>query len=140
MDNSEIVWKYVCKQFEIKMGAEFVFEYNSDLVHRISRNGLEYWDEEVCEWKESHLVGKFLAGKLGKVFELLWSPKVGKLYYYVTWESKSSDSTVKSKVWNKSEIDETRLAIGNCFQTKEEAEDAKDNILERILDLREQGF
>ena len=49
-----------------------------------------------------------------------WKPEMGQTYYYVVGDGRIYDDT-----WvNDSAVDNGRFEIGNCFQTKEEAERA----------------
>lgn len=48
-----------------------------------------------------------------------WKPEMGQTYYYTT-----SDGTILDGPWNDWGVDHGRFEIGNCFQTKEEAERA----------------
>ena len=48
-----------------------------------------------------------------------WKPEKFKKYYYV-----GSDSSVYNSIWADDSIGRGRFEIGNCFQTKEEAEKA----------------
>lgn len=46
-----------------------------------------------------------------------WKPKRGKTYYFI-----SSDGDIIGDIWAESPYDLLRFAIGNCFETREEAE------------------
>lgn len=46
-----------------------------------------------------------------------WKPKMDQMYYFL-----DSDGSVVDDDWNGWSIDDDRFEIGNCFQTKEEAE------------------
>lgn len=54
----------------------------------------------------------------------VWKPKYDKTYYYIVSDGDTSDT-----YWNdNSKIANDRYAIGNCFQTKEEAEFAVERL------------
>lgn len=48
-----------------------------------------------------------------------WKPELGQKYYFL-----DSDGFVYNNIWADDSVDHGRLKIGNCFQTKEEAERA----------------
>lgn len=52
-----------------------------------------------------------------------WKPELGRRYYL-----SDSNGSVYESVWSNDYIDRSRLEIGNCFQTKEEAEKAVEKL------------
>ena len=58
-----------------------------------------------------------LKEELNKHVSKCWKPKYRDTYYYITIYGGVSKIT-----WTDSELDELLWAIGNCFETKEEAE------------------
>jgi len=52
-----------------------------------------------------------------------WKPKPGEEYWFI-WDT----GQIKNKVWGTWSYDERRLAIGNCFQTRQHAERAREGL------------
>ena len=52
-----------------------------------------------------------------------WKPELGEKYYL-----SDSNGSVYDSVWSNDYIDRSRFEIGNCFQTKEEAEQAVEKL------------
>jgi hypothetical protein len=52
-----------------------------------------------------------------------WKPKPGEEYWFI-WDT----GQIKNKVWGRWSYDERRWAIGNCFQTRHQAERAREGL------------
>ena len=52
-----------------------------------------------------------------------WKPKPGEDYWFI-WDT----GQIKNKVWGTWSYDERRWAIGNCFQTRQHAERAREGL------------
>jgi hypothetical protein len=52
-----------------------------------------------------------------------WKPKHGEEYWFI-WDT----GQIKNKVWGTWSYDERRWAIGNCFQTRQDAERARKDL------------
>ena len=52
-----------------------------------------------------------------------WKPKSGEEYWFI-WDT----GQIKNKVWGTWSYDERRWAIGNCFQTRQHAERAREGL------------
>jgi hypothetical protein len=52
-----------------------------------------------------------------------WKPKPGEEYWFI-WDT----GQIKNKVWGTWSYDERRWAIGNCFQTRQHAERAREGL------------
>lgn len=53
----------------------------------------------------------------------MYTPKYGEIYYYITGPCK-----VTYYIWKDKELDWEYRNVGNCFQTKEEAEIAAERV------------
>lgn len=57
-----------------------------------------------------------------KIYKDIWKPKDGDIYSYIT-----SFGEIGNRFYTNGDIqDELRISIGNCFQTKEQAEEARE--------------
>ena len=56
-----------------------------------------------------------------------WKPKPGEEYWFI-WDT----GQIKNKVWGTWSYDERRWAIGNCFQTRQHAERAREGLQEYL--------
>lgn len=57
-----------------------------------------------------------------EIYKDIWKPKFGEIYWYVT-----SFGAITETLYDSNDIqDEIRMNIGNCFQTKEQAEKARE--------------
>src|SRR5215831_15386973 len=52
-----------------------------------------------------------------------WKPKPGEEYWFI-WDT----GQIKKKVWGTWSYDQRRWAIGNCFQTRQDAERAREGL------------
>lgn len=61
-----------------------------------------------------------------------WEPQFGDKYFYL-----SGRGFVQSSAWTNHEYDFQRFNLGNCFKTKQEAEEYKENLLikQQLKDL-----
>ena len=57
-----------------------------------------------------------------------WKPKPGEEYWFI-WDT----GQIKNQVWGTWSYDERRWAIGNCFQTRQHAEHAREGLREYLL-------
>ena len=57
-----------------------------------------------------------------EIYKDIWKPKIGEIYWYVT-----SFGAITETLYDNNDIqDEIRMNIGNCFQTSEQAEEARE--------------
>ena len=56
-----------------------------------------------------------------------WKPKPGEEYWFI-WDT----GQMKNKVWGTCSYDERQWAIGNCFQTRQHAERAREGLQEYL--------
>jgi hypothetical protein len=56
-----------------------------------------------------------------------WKPKHGEEYWFI-WDT----GQIRKKVWGTWSYDERRWAIGNCFQTRQQAERAREGLQEYL--------
>ena len=59
-----------------------------------------------------------------------WKPKEGEEYWFI-WDT----GQIKNKVWGTWSYHQRRWDMGNCFKTREEAEQARDKIKELLTTL-----
>ena len=62
-----------------------------------------------------------------KIVKKPWKPKEGELYWYVRFDA-NNNSIVTTNRWSQHSFDFTKYIIGNCFKTKEEAEEHIDDV------------
>lgn len=62
-----------------------------------------------------------------KIVKMPWKPKEGELYWYVRFDA-NNNSIVTTNRWSQHSFDFTKYIIGNCFKTKEEAEEHIDDV------------
>jgi len=91
-----------------------------------------YFDETYCLWdKDQKNINEIILLLIVGEYEIIkkpWIPKNGKCGYYV-----SPDGSIIATTFHKQYACDTALvALGNCFQTKENAEDAKQEMLAKM--------
>lgn len=62
-----------------------------------------------------------------KIIKKPWKPKEGEPYWYVQFDA-NNNSIVGTSCWDQHSFDFTKYIIGNCFKTKEEAEEHIDDV------------
>ena len=98
-------------------------------TYKITEDGLLYKSPTFTNWSISSLgtIGKLLDGDV-KAVPKLWKPKKGEKYwtYSEIWEE------VTSFRWEGYYYDLLLWKVGNCFKTKDKAEDKGKEIMEQI--------
>ena len=87
-----------------------------------------FWNSSICRYAtpeeiqeiNDHLAseGKYWNPDTMQIEKLRWKPKKRDKYYYIR-----SKGNVNSAFWHKGSVDIHRYKFGNCFKTKEEADD-----------------
>lgn len=83
-------------------------------------NELKVNFENLTEKERAELLK--LVEKANKPKSKVWKPENNELYYY------SYNDKTNSDCWNGVDIDNSRYAIGNCFKTEEEAQNAVERL------------
>lgn len=138
MADYKILWEYIANQYGLELNEEFKVEGRSDILHRFTADGLEFYSTPADVWRHATYESAFLHANPPTIKKLPWKPRPRDEYWFVTWGTTYS-LMVARDFWCATEVDETRRAVGNCFRTKEEAEAAKDSIFERVKEIQEYG-
>lgn len=126
------------KQFAEMLGLEFEQEFvltdvdgnrKDKYTYKITEDGLLYKSPPFINWSISSLgtIGKLLDGDV-KAIPKQWKPEKGEKYwtYSEIWEE------VDSFEWKGSYCDLLLWKVGNCFKTRDEAENKCKEIMEQI--------
>jgi len=70
-----------------------------------------------------------------EIKETVWKPKTGDTYWFI-----NDDGVVSGTVWFDDNFDNARYDAGNCYQTKKEAEKARDRKLAEVRLRRTSTF
>ena len=125
------------KQFAEMLGLELEQEFvltdddgnrKDKYTYKITEDGLLY-KSATFNWAISSLgtIGKLLDGDV-KAVPKPWKPKKGERY----WNYSEVWCEVTSFKWEGSYCDLLLWKVGNCFKTREEAEDKGKEIMEQI--------
>ncbi|PWM78646.1 MAG: hypothetical protein DBY32_03975 [Phascolarctobacterium sp.] len=90
-------------------------------LYKLTEHGLMFKEADDDDWEESTFLGGLLTG----TYEIAlppWKPKNGDMYYYVV-----DDNSVWGIGWTGSLIDLVFFSAGNCYHTKQEAEEATES-------------
>ena len=126
------------KQFAEMLGLELEQEFvltdvdgnrKDKYTYKITEDGLLYKSPTFTNWSISSLgnIGKLLDGDV-KAVPKSWKPKIGERYwtYSEVWEE------VTSFRFEGYYYDLLLWKVGNCFKTRDEAEDKGKEIMEQI--------
>ena len=121
------------EEFELKEYPGSTCKFNSNgIMLRLKNNG---W--ETCS---SNSLLDFITGKI-TVIKKSWKPNFNDEFFYVGFSSldlnsknDDPDFIIGVSTWYNDEIDIARYAIGNCFQTRE---DARSNAIKVIATYKE---
>ena len=127
------------KQFAEMLGLELEQEFvltdvdgnrKDKYTYKITEDGLLY-KSPTFNWAISSLgnIGKLLDGDV-KAVPKPWKPKKGETYWY--YPNPIYFGVINSYVWNDDLTDLLFWKVGNCFKTREEAEDKGKEIMEQI--------
>ena len=68
-----------------------------------------------------------------KIIKKPWKPKIGDNYWYVWFNAGDvEEGDVYRDAWEEHSEDFTRYILGNCFKTREETKEHKDDILKML--------
>lgn len=113
-------------------------EIDDDLLV-FREKGLCYISSDGVERRTPNSVEALLTGE-EEIVKLPWRPKKGDVYYYLANLSNVADYnkwTVCRTAWFSDDVDVCRLAMGNRFQTEEDALANKDKVIQRYHDALE---
>ena len=127
-------WKQFAEMLGLELDQEFVLtdvdgKRNDKYTYKITEDGLLYKTPTFINWAISSLgtIGKLLDGDV-KAVPKPWKPKIGEKYwtYSEVWEE------VTSFRFEGYYYDLLLWKVGNCFKTRDEAEDKGKEIMEQI--------
>lgn len=127
----------VSKMLGVELGEAFYIK-DFGTLYRFTLTGLEYKNDDDKRWRRisSCLIEALIKGN-HEIEKLPWKPKEEQTYYYIAWRRIDNTGEWKIRVETTfftefSTPDNLRVAVGNCFRTKEEAEAAKFDAFERL--------
>ena len=135
MDESKM--NYI-KQFAEMLGVEIGEEFNlidrygnlfKDSPYKLTKNG--FVDRE--GYSTFTLSGHVISGNC-TIQKLPWKPEYGE----EVWHISAKGSIFHDRFDKNSCVDLALYAIGNCFETKEEAEKNKDKIMKMQKEIKEE--
>ena len=127
----------VAKILGLELEEKFKIEHCKE-TYKFTKDGLVFINDEYGkEWKEAPLVQKALLIGRYEVEKLPWMPKEEQHYYYIAWRRIDNTGEWKIRVETTfftefSTLDNLRVAVGNFFRTKEEAEAQKYEVFKRL--------
>lgn len=127
----------VAKLLGVELGEAFYIKDFATL-YRFTLKGLEYQNDDDKRWYRisSCLIEDLMNGER-EIKKQPWKPKEEQHYYHITWLRIDNTGEWKIRVERTfftefSAMDNLRVAVGNCFRTKEEAEAAQFDAFERL--------
>lgn len=125
----------VAKLLGVELEEEFKFK-GMNAVGKITENGFKCRHPKEEFWRTPSDATDILTGAL-EIEKLPWMPKEEQHYYYIAWRRIDNTGEWKIRVETTfftefSHLDNLRVAVGNCFRTKEEAEAAQFDVFERL--------
>lgn len=132
--------KEVVKVLGLELEEEFEFEDNN-YIGKFTEEGLlvctgTYWYTNFFDLTD------ILTGKI-KIKKKPWKPKYGENYYFIFWYENGSGLNLGvdySSFVRSYHVDQLRVAIGNCFRTKEEAEAKKYEVFKKLTNTEWRNF
>ena len=127
-------WKEFAEILELELEQEFVLtdvdgSRKDIFTYKITEDGIFYKSKISNDWFKTELVDELLNGCI-KAVPKPWKPKKGDIYsYYIN--STYFDGT-NSCMWTDEGLDLLLWKVGNCFKTRDEAEDKGKEIMEQI--------
>ena len=127
-------WKQFAEILELELEQEFVLtdidgNTKGELIYKFTEDGLLYKSPTLVKWSKSSsgTILRLLNGDY-KVVSKPWKPKIGEKYwtYSEIWEE------VTSFRWEGYYYDLLLWKVGNCFKTRDEAEEKGKEIMEQI--------
>lgn len=113
------------EEFSVRCGTAYVLG-----KYRFTKDRLEHFNvrDNCWEGTSSDLFAKLVHG-IYKVDKLPFKPKEGESYYYVRFYNGDIISTAYTK-YSKSDV--VKVNSGNCYRTKEEAENHVDEWMSKV--------
>jgi hypothetical protein len=115
----------VAQMLGVKMGERFNIKYDdgtfSSVPLHLDVDGLK----SICDLCDNSLA-RLLAGKY-TIEKLPWKPKIDDTYWYV-----DINGHINGGSWDGCVVDYAYYYVGNCFETEEEAEAHKQEILDKL--------
>ena len=133
------------KQFAEMLGLELEQEFvltdddgnrKDKYTYKITEDGLLYKSQTFINWSISSLgtIGKLLDGDV-KAVPKPWKPKKGERFWAYLYGLERANSTM----WDCGTYDLLLWKVGNCFKTRDEAEDKGKEIMEQIQNEYEEA-
>lgn len=119
--NQKELWKIIAAHFGVKINEEFRHKHVGVLC-RFTENGLQSYKKSTDNWKLCSFGEKILLHGNLEIVKLSWRPKENDCYWCVVWGADDKGCFVVKRTWGGSSGDYTRFSIGNCFDSKQEAE------------------
>ena len=118
----------------VEMDEEFMLQEGKHDIgtFKVTKDGIELCKEN--GWYPINVVESICRGKY-KIIKLPWKPKFDEAFWAVTPEGNG----VYSTRWRGIFGDYVFYAIGNCFKTEEEAKSHKDEIMNKLKSIYENG-
>lgn len=111
-------WTEVAKSFDLKLNEIFKIKRYDANVFRITEFGLVLLEKN-GHWMNSPLERDLIHNCL-TIVKCPWKPVRGEIYYCIT-DMEEPVQSAFAITWKGSITDYCYFAVGNCFQTKEEA-------------------
>ena len=111
------------------------FELNgSNAIYKLSQYGFFFKCDGAWMRASDYLLIDIIKGEY-TIKKLPWKPKSGNKYYHVGWGKVANKWLIKVYQFtymSRCAGDNLRIAVGNCFRTREEAEAAKYEVFKRL--------
>lgn len=125
----------IAKLLGVELGEEFELN-GSNAIYKLSQYGFFFKCGGSWMRVSDYLLIDIIKG-VHTIKKLPWKPKEEQTYYYIAWRRIDNTGEWKIRVETTfftefSTPDNLRVAVGNCFRTKEEAEAAKFDAFERL--------
>ena len=111
----------VAKMLGVKMGEKFRIKESTDVVYHFEKAGLIDGIGSTC----MTTLGYIISGAY-HIEKFPWKPKKGDEYWFI------GASLVSCNNWDDDCMDYSLYYAGNCFETEEEAEAHKQEILDKL--------
>ena len=126
-------YKQFAEMLGLELEQEFVLAYDNGsrknkYTYKITEDGLLY-KSPTYNWSISSLgtIGKLLNGDV-KAVPKPWKPEKGENYWFYLYGVKK----ISTRRWDDGTYDLLLWKVGNCFKTRDEAEDKGKEIMEQI--------
>ena len=122
----------IAKELGVEIEEEFRIKDESGIdedSHRFTDCGLVYYDQAMCEWKESARIIDLIDGR-AEVVKKPFEPKNDEMYWYVWWDNQNIETTYT--FWKGLVSNYADKYCGNCFRAEAEAEAHKCEIYEKL--------